>query len=111
MRIEDVAHQILNSIPPGIIVVAAAKKRSTAEVETVIRSGITHIGHNYVQEAQRMLDELNPELRMISTWHMIGHLQSTKVSNAIRLSDMIPTIDSIKLLNVGYRLVNQYQYW
>jgi pyridoxal phosphate enzyme (YggS family) len=30
-------------------------------------------------------------------WHMIGHLQSNKAKKAVRLFDMIETVDSVKL--------------
>jgi pyridoxal phosphate enzyme (YggS family) len=74
-------------------VVAAAKGRTLAEVEAVITAGITHIGHNYVQEAQLML----PALKEKVIWHMIGHLQRNKVKKAVQLFDVLETVDSLHL--------------
>jgi len=82
--------RLLEELPPGVIVVAAAKARTPEEVEAAIRGGITHVGHNYVQEAERMMQEIGHEVQ----WHMIGHLQRNKVKKAIRLFDMIETVDS-----------------
>lgn len=90
---ESVRH-ILNTIPDDVIVVAAAKGRTQAEVEAAIDAGITNVGHNYVQEARQML---TPALRERASWHMIGHLQRNKVNWAVRLFDMIETLDSVEL--------------
>jgi uncharacterized pyridoxal phosphate-containing UPF0001 family protein len=63
------------------------------EVEAALRAGVTHVGHNYVQEAERMIPAISHQPSAI-TWHMIGHLQKNKVKKAVRLFDMIETVDS-----------------
>jgi len=82
--------RILESLPPGVVLVAAAKERTPEEVEEALRAGVTHVGHNYVQEAERMI----PAIKSKVQWHMIGHLQKNKVKKAVRLFDMIETVDS-----------------
>jgi pyridoxal phosphate enzyme (YggS family) len=81
---------ILETLPPGVILVAAAKARTPEEVEAALRAGIAYVGHNYVQEAERMI----PAIKEEAHWHMIGHLQKNKVKKAVRLFDMIETVDS-----------------
>jgi len=83
-------NRVLETLPPGIILVAAAKARTPEEVEAALRAGVTHVGHNYVQEAARMI----PAIKEKARWHMIGHLQKNKVKKAVRLFDMIETLDS-----------------
>ena len=39
---------ILDSIPPDVILVAAAKTRTITEVEAAIQAGVTHFGYDYV---------------------------------------------------------------
>ena len=85
--------RILETVPPDVIVVAAAKGRTSAEVEAAIRAGISHVGHNYVQEARAMI----PALGNSVTWHLIGHLQRNKAKRAMRLFDLIETVDSWRL--------------
>jgi pyridoxal phosphate enzyme (YggS family) len=92
-EITESVQGILNTVPPWVTVVAAAKGRASAEIEAAIAAGITHIGYNYVQEAQVTVPPLRTEVR----WHMIGHLQRNKITKAIRLFDVIETIDSIRL--------------
>jgi len=90
--------RILETLPPGVILVAAAKARTPEEVEEALRAGVTHVGHNYVQEAERMISSIKGKAH----WHMIGHLQKNKVKKAVRLFDMIETVDSwplAKLIN------------
>jgi pyridoxal phosphate enzyme (YggS family) len=87
------AMQILDTVPSYVTVVAAAKSRTLTEVEAVIQAGITHIGHNYVQEAQLMV----PALAGKATWHMLGHLQRNKAKKAVQLFDVLETVDSLRL--------------
>jgi pyridoxal phosphate enzyme (YggS family) len=91
--IEDNTVEILNSLPPGVTMVAAAKTRTPEEVEAVINAGIKIVGYNYLQEAERMRRIIGDKVK----WHMIGHLQRNKVKKAVLLFDMIETIDSVQL--------------
>ncbi len=92
-------HKILKSIPTDIAIVAAAKKRTITEVEMVIDAGIHQIGHNFVQEARQMIQQLNPQIRTKISLHIIGHLQKNKVFAAVEICDMIQTVDSFELGN------------
>lgn len=84
---------ILETLPPGVTLVAAAKSRTPKEVEAAIRAGVTCVGHNYIQEAERMIRVIGGQVR----WHMIGHLQRNKVNKAVQFFDMIETLDSWRL--------------
>lgn len=85
--------EIRKSLPPGVMLVAAAKTRLPEEVRAAIHAGIKIVGYNYVQEAERMYQVIGNTVR----WHMIGHLQRNKVKKAVKLFDMIETIDSVQL--------------
>jgi pyridoxal phosphate enzyme (YggS family) len=95
---------VKTEIPPHVLLVAAAKTRSPAEVRTAIASGITAIGYNYVQEAEMIRHELaeweKREAPHRVQWHCIGHLQRNKAKKAIDLFDMIETIDSLRIAEV-----------
>ena len=91
--IRENVQKILGVLPQGVDLVAAAKTRTPEEVLEAIEAGITIIGHNYVQEAERGFEAIGHKAR----WHMIGHLQSNKAKKAVRIFDMIETVDSIKL--------------
>ena len=91
--IEASVIKIRHSLPPGVLLVAAAKTRLPSEVKAAIHAGIKIVGYNYVQEAESMYQIIGNEVQ----WHMIGHLQRNKVKKAVRLFDMIETIDSVQL--------------
>jgi pyridoxal phosphate enzyme (YggS family) len=89
-EIEAAIARVRETLPEGVLLVAAAKGRTVAEVETAIRAGVTVFGHNYVQEAEPMIAALGDRAK----WHLIGHLQKNKVKKAVGLFDMIETVDS-----------------
>lgn len=93
MQIADSVKIFLETVPPDVVIVAAAKHRTIDEVEAVIRAGITHIGQNYVQQAKPMVQALGGR----AEWHMIGHLQRNKVSPAVQIFNLIETLDSARL--------------
>lgn len=93
VQIMEAVERLLKTIPPDVTLVAAAKGRSIEEVEAAIQAGVEHVGHNYVQEAKPIIEALGDR----ANWHMIGHLQRNKAAAAVRLFDMIETVDSVKL--------------
>jgi pyridoxal phosphate enzyme (YggS family) len=92
-RIAEVVHKVLAELPPGVMLVAAAKTRTLEEVEAVIEAGVTHIGYNYIQEALPIVEAIGKR----ATWHMIGHLQRNKAKYVADLFDMCQTVDSWRL--------------
>ena len=91
--LSDGAAALLEEIPPGVILVAAAKTRTAEEVKAVLDGGVTDIGHNYVQEAAAMI----PAVGRDAHWHLIGHLQRNKARKAAELFDVVETIDSERI--------------
>lgn len=91
--IRENVKKILDELPDGVILVAAAKTRTPEEILEAIEAGVQIIGENYVQEAERAYEVIGNRAK----WHMIGHLQKNKVKKAVRIFDMIETVDSVKL--------------
>jgi len=90
MGIRENVQQLLKELPGGVELVVAAKARAAEEVLQAVDSGIKIVGENYVQEAERTY----PVVGNKAKWHMIGYLQKNKVKKAVRLFDMIETVDS-----------------
>ncbi len=84
---------ILDDLPEFVELVGAAKTRSPEEILEAIDAGLAIVGENYVQEAEKAFQVIGQKVK----WHLIGHLQSNKAKNAVRIFDMIETVDSIKL--------------
>lgn len=91
--LEESVRRIQETIPSGVILLAAAKTRTLEEVEAVIQAGVTHIGYNYIQESLPIIQAIGSR----ATWHMIGHLQRNKAKSAVEYFDVIETVDSWKL--------------
>lgn len=75
---------------------AVTKSVDTNRVIDAIHAGVTIIGENYIQEAQKKREQLTPFADGVS-FHFIGHLQTNKAKFAVRLFDMIQSVDSLKL--------------
>jgi pyridoxal phosphate enzyme (YggS family) len=78
----------------SIKLVAVSKKMSKDRVEKAIKSGATDLGENYIQEALEKIEALK---EYDVSWHFIGHLQSNKAKYAVKVFDLIHTVDSVKL--------------
>jgi pyridoxal phosphate enzyme (YggS family) len=91
-RIDKAARKVGRD-PEEIKLVAVSKTVETDRIKEAIEAGVTILGENYVQEAQKKIEEIG---RPVS-WHFIGHLQSNKAKYAIRLFDLIHSLDSVPL--------------
>jgi pyridoxal phosphate enzyme (YggS family) len=85
--------KILSELPEGVELVAAAKTRTPEEILQAAEAGVSIVGENYVQEAQKAFAVIGHKVK----WHFIGHLQRNKVKKAVKIFDMIETLDSIEL--------------
>ncbi|MBW1996675.1 MAG: YggS family pyridoxal phosphate-dependent enzyme [Deltaproteobacteria bacterium] len=91
--IKENVRKILEELPEGVQLVGAAKTRTPEEIAEALEAGLEIIGENYVQEAEEAFRVIGNRAR----WHMIGHLQRNKVRKAVKIFDMIETVDSVKL--------------
>jgi pyridoxal phosphate enzyme (YggS family) len=95
--------------PESIHLVAVSKTIPANRVRDAIMAGVTTLGENYVQEARNKFNVLGT---FPVSWHFIGHLQSNKAKYAVRLFDLIHSVDSLKLareLNKQAKKVNKIQ--
>lgn len=91
--IKDNVRRILQELPSNVQLVAAAKSRTPNQIQQALTGGAKIIGENYVQEAQAAQKIIGNRAR----WHFIGHLQKNKVKKAVKIFDMIETVDSEEL--------------
>ena len=91
--IKENVSKILEELPEGVSLVGAGKTRTPQEILEAVEAGLEIIGENYVQEAERAFQVVGGKVK----WHMIGHLQSNKAKKAVKVFDLIETVDSIKL--------------
>ena len=79
--------------PVGLI--AVTKNHGVEAMREAIDAGAAIIGENRVQEAAQKKETLERNV----SWHLIGHLQTNKAKQAVRLFDLIHSVDSEHLLD------------
>jgi pyridoxal phosphate enzyme (YggS family) len=81
----------------GVTLIAVSKTRSVDEIEALIDAGQRDFGESRVQEALAKWPELIAGHQGLKL-HCIGRLQSNKASEAVRLFDVIHSVDRMSLL-------------
>jgi PLP dependent protein len=79
--------------PKEISLVAVSKTVEIERIREAIDAGVTILGENYVQEAQKKIEQIGKTV----PWHFIGHLQSNKAKYAVNLFEAIHSLDSQSL--------------
>ena len=84
--------------PDGIKLVAVSKTVELNRIIEAVKAGATIFGENRVQEAREKISNIKYQIsnRKIQ-WHLIGNLQKNKAKIAVRLFDLIHSVDSIAL--------------
>lgn len=99
-RIQQAAQRVGRN-PSQIQLIAVTKNIPIEAIREAMSIGIRHIGENKVQEAifkKKQLGAWPSSLLQASvTWHMIGHLQTNKVRDAVQVFDWIHSVDSLRL--------------
>jgi PLP dependent protein len=78
--------------PDKIRIVCVTKGRSIQEISEALSSGLSQLGENRLQEALQKY-KLLPQAQ----WQMVGHLQSNKVKDALKIFSLIHSVDSLEL--------------
>ena len=79
--------------PAEVRLMAVTKTVDDRRIIEAIEAGIGILGENYVQEAKRKIELMGREVE----WHFIGHLQTNKVKYAVKLFDMIHSVDRLEV--------------
>ena len=98
--VHGIAHaaKLARRDPAEIQLIAVSKGRSEGEIEALIETGQRDFGENRVQEVLEKWPALRdryPHVRL----HGIGRLQSNKSADAVRLFDVIHSLDRGSLLD------------
>src|SRR5919201_3098663 len=88
------ALQRANRQSEDVTLIAISKTHPASLISQVIDLGATDLGENRVQEAEPKIIEVG---RNRARWHLVGHLQANKARRAVKLFDVIHSLDSIDL--------------
>jgi len=78
----------------AVKLVCVTKEADLSEIEEVLALGVNDIGENRVQDAMAKYKAIGNK----TTWHLIGHLQTNKVRDAVSISSLIHSVDSLRLM-------------
>lgn len=73
--------------------IAVTKNHDVQAMREAIDAGVTDIGENRIQEAKAKFATLDRDV----TWHLIGHLQTNKAKQAVKIFDLIHSVDTLHL--------------
>jgi len=76
-----------------ITLVAVTKTVEVDKIEEAIASGVNIIGESRVQEAKEKYGKVGNK----AIWHLVGHLQRNKAKDAVKIFDLIQSVDSVRL--------------
>lgn len=81
------------SFDHDVLLVAVTKNHDIYAMREAIDAGVTDIGENRIQEAKEKFETLDRQV----TWHLIGHLQTNKAKQAVKMFDLIHSVDTLHL--------------
>ena len=94
-EIAEQIKEIRSHIPGSVTLVCVSKFQPVEAIKEAYKAGERHFGESRVQELQHKVKQLPADIH----WHFIGHLQTNKVRDLIRLRPyLIQSVDSIHLL-------------
>jgi len=79
--------------PSSIRLVVVTKTIERGRIREAVAAGAAILGENRVQEAKEKVEALG----RIASWHLIGHLQSNKAKYAVKLFELIHSVDNLEL--------------
>ena len=93
----------------SIRLVAVTKTVPAERIREATAYGISIIGESYIKEARDKYDLLTG---IPVSWHFIGHLQTNKAKYAVKMFDLIHSVDSVRLaeeLDLQAKKINKVQ--
>jgi PLP dependent protein len=102
-RIRDVRDRIAAAAsragrqPEDVTLVAVSKTHPVERLRAALAAGQTVLGESRIQEALPKIEALATPGSMIR-WHLIGHLQTNKVQQAVGRFELIHSVDSARLI-------------
>jgi pyridoxal phosphate enzyme (YggS family) len=76
-----------------VLLIGVSKTVDVERIRAAIAAGVVALGENRVQEARTKIAEVGRPV----AWHLIGHLQTNKVKDALELFDVIHSLDRLEL--------------
>lgn len=79
--------------PEEVRLVCVTKEASLDEINEALAEGVDCLAENRVQDAILKYKVIGDR----ASWHLVGHLQTNKVRDAVRMFSLIHSVDSMRL--------------
>ena len=79
--------------PGDVTLVCVTKQASLNSMEDLLALGVNTFGENRVQDALVKYNTIGDR----AIWHLVGHLQTNKTKDAVRIFSLIHSVDSVRL--------------
>jgi len=79
--------------PDDVLLIGVSKTVDVARIRAALAAGLRALGENRVQEAKTKVTEVGRP----AAWHLVGHLQTNKVRDALEIFDVIHSLDRLEL--------------
>src|SRR2546427_3764674 len=76
-----------------VLLIGVSKTVEVERIQHAVAAGVPALGENRVQEAKEKVAALGRPV----PWHLIGHLQTNKVREALELFDLVHSLDRLDL--------------
>jgi len=76
-----------------VLLIGVSKAVDVERIRAAIGAGLMALGENRVQEARAKIETVGRPV----PWHLIGHLQTNKVKEALELFEVIHSLDRIEV--------------
>lgn len=80
--------------PDEVRIVAVVKGHPHAAAEAAVEAGLKDLGENRVETLAERVRSVG---RHVCRWHMVGHLQSRKARDVFGITDLLHSVDSVRL--------------
>lgn len=90
--------------PAAVKLVGISKRKTAEDIVCAVAAGLQHIGENRVEEGISKIPQVEEAISGAVTWHMVGHVQSRKVKQVVKVFDLVHSIDSVRLAQRMSRL-------
>jgi pyridoxal phosphate enzyme (YggS family) len=79
--------------PEDVLLIGVSKTVDVERIRRALAAGLPALGENRVQEAGPKIAQVGRPV----PWHLIGHLQTNKVRDALELFDLVHSLDRLEL--------------
>jgi pyridoxal phosphate enzyme (YggS family) len=97
----------VNRSVESVTLIAVSKTHPAESVLAAVAAGQLQFGENRVEEAESKIQAVRAQTSAPIVWHMIGHVQSRKAEDVVKVFEWVHSVDTVKVANIYSRKLMQ----